>query len=488
MKSDILFFNPPQTKRGDSLQNRALLWIASYLQQNGFKVRVFYLGKSFQKTIKRALESYQPRNVAVSCKWYTNLYGALVVAQEIRKFNPGIRIITGGQTAAYFDKELLETGYFDLVIRGDAELPLLHILSKKTPINCSLKIKNCLKRYPLNYSQAHNNLVNYTLSRPTQILENATQILKGGNFIWTGKGCSGSCFYCAGSSSAQKNFFGRKSIAYRPIPDVLTDIAILSDYSRDLMFDFACPPGADDYYLQLFKKITPGKFRVNFFHWSLPSKKFMDKISSIFQRALIHLDTSTLCEQLRLSLSRKKLLKPFFSNQDIEEVVKYCQAKNNLRVCLENIVGLPGENQEQVEAHISFAYYLVQKYPALADISYLPLSAEPGALTDNLAKKLGLNLCRRTFVDYLKLTQKAFEANITYPYSGFFRCKHLKGSPISPYGIYQKGINQRSSYNRANFFMGKLGRELAASRVVYRYQFSRKLYRALLPHLAVTKR
>ena len=474
MKSDILFFNPPQTKNGSNLQNRALLWIASYLQQSGFSVRVFYLDSAFEKTIKKALDYYRPKNVAVSCKWYTNLYGAILVAKEIRKFNRDIKIITGGHTATYFDKELLQTGYFDLVVRGDAEIPLLNILKSKTPISCTLKDNNRIKRYALEYTQENKDLENYTLSEPSEILENAAQILSAGNFIWTGKGCSWNCFYCGGSLKAQRKFFGRKKAIYRPIPDVLTDISILSRYSYDLMFDFACPPDADNYYLQLFKEIPRQKFRVNFFHWGIPSIKFINKMSTTFSRTLIHLDTSTLCEQLRGSLSRKKLLKPFFTNKNIEEVIKYCDKKKNIRICLENIAGLPGENKNHVEEHISFSQYLSQKYTALADISYIPLSVEPGAILQELHKKLGMHLCRNTFADFLCLTQCAFQANIAYPFSEFFKKQHWKDFFPFPYGIYQRGLNRKSSYARAKAFLQVVGRELRANTIAYRYRVSKE--------------
>ena len=169
-------------------------------------------------------------------------------------------------------------------------------------------------------------------------------------------------------------------------------------------------------------------------------------------------------------------------------MIKYCQTKNNLGVCLENIVGLPGENQEQAEAHITFARYLAQRYFALVGISYLPLSAEPGAIAGSLDKKLGLNLCRRTFADYLGFTQKAFEAGITYPYSGFFRCKDFKDGPIFPYGIYQRGLNFCSSYRRENVFAEELGKELAANRAIYSYQMGKNLYRGPLSRLAKRKR
>ena len=93
---------------------------------------IFYLRNDFRRKIRIALYRYKPEYVAVSCKWFTNLYGAILVAKEVKKVNKAIRVIAGGNTATYFDKELLLNSDFDIVIRGDAELPLLNIIRNKT--------------------------------------------------------------------------------------------------------------------------------------------------------------------------------------------------------------------------------------------------------------------------------------------------------------------------------------------------------------------
>ncbi|HNW38868.1 MAG TPA: cobalamin-dependent protein [Candidatus Omnitrophota bacterium] len=465
MKSDILFFNPPQTKRGDSLQNRALLWIASYLRKNGFRARIFYLNGNFKETIKQALNQYKPEHVAVSCKWYTNLYGAILVAKEVRRLNRKIRIITGGHTATCFDQELLETGYFDFVVRGDAEMPLLSILNNEAPVNCSIINNGRVEKYGIACNKSPKKNENYILSPPEQILENATEVLSGGNYIWTGKGCSRNCFYCGGSSRAQKKFFGKSKVAYRPRQDVLADISTLSGYSNYLMFDFACGGQAEAYYLRLFRKIPHKQFKVNFFHWGMPSEKFINEISLTFSGVSLHLDTATLSENLRKILSKKKLLKPFFTNRRLENVIKHCDIKRNIRISIENIAGLPGENEKQVKEHIAFSKYLSKKYISISDISYIPLSAEPGSLLRELHEKLNLNLCRNNFGDFVYLAKQAFQANITYPFSDFFNKKPVKDCLFSPYGVYQKESDMKTSYLRSKVFRQAIARELRANHI-----------------------
>lgn len=464
MKYDILFFNPPQSKNGDCLRNYALLWIASYLKKNGFSTKIFYLDGKFKTSIRKALDYYKPKYVAVSCKWYTNLYGAVLVAKEIKKIDKTIKIIAGGNTATYFDKELLLNTDFDIVIRGDAELPLLNIIKNKTPINCTLKENGRIKRYKLQYIQRRQEVEDYTLVEPEEILESPKDILNSENFVWTGKGCTQNCFYCAGSSVAQKEIFGRERLIYRPIRNVLADIAILSKYSKYLMLDFACPPHADVYYLRLFKGIPQGKLVLTFSHWSLPSRNLVDQMSKTFKSIHIRFDTSTLCEELREFLSKKNLLKPFFSNKELENIICYCKEKRNIKIVLENIAGLPGERNSHVREHTNFSQYLTQMYPFIEYISYMPLSIEPGSILQKHYKRLNMYCCRSSFKDFLNLTKQSFKSNILYPFSAFFEKRNYK---LHPYGVYEKSFSKKSSYAKIRYFYKIMNKEFLANRKVY---------------------
>ena len=443
MKYDILLFNPPQTKSYIVLSNLALLWIASFLKRNGVRVRVFYLDHKFKATVRKAISDYKPKYAAVSCKWYADLYGATLVAKEIRKLDKEITIIAGGITASYFDEELLRNSDFDMVVRGDAELPLLNVIKDRAPINRTVKDRGAIQRNKLEYIQEHRDIKGHRLVEPSAIMENPGEVLSRVNFIWTGKGCTQNCFYCAGSSSVQKQVFGRSGLFYRPVRDVLADIAVLSKYSKYLMFDFACPPHADGYYLRLFKGVPQGELVLTFFHWGIPSKKLVDRMSASFKAVSLHFDTTTLCEELRGSLSGRNLLKPFFSNGELEDIISYCVKKRNITIVLDNIAGLPSERVSHVKKHTDFARYLAQKYPIIEFISYMPLSAEPGSILQKHYKRFNMNCCRNGFMDFLNLSRRAFNSNIAYPFSRFFSRRNRTSHP---YGLYERGFSEKSNW------------------------------------------
>lgn len=469
IKMDILFFNPPQTRDGYQLNNYALLWIASYLKRDGFDTRVLYLDEEFEATIKGAMNIYRPRYVAVSCKWYTNLYGAILVAREVRKCNKDIRIITGGNTATCFGKALLQSSDFDIVIRGDAELPLLNLLKGDAPVNCTVKEKGRIVRYRREYIQRREELRDYTLADPVDILQDPEKVLGDKNYVWTGKGCLQNCFYCGGSASAQKDIFGRVGLLSRPIENVLADIALFSRYSRSLQFDSPFPGGNDAYYMRMFRNMPKGRYLCQFHHWHLPSRSFIDRIGEAFELAVIVLDTSTLCEELRGRLCGRHYLKPFFSNKDLEAVIEYCARRSNIQLELYNIAGLPGERARHVREYTDYAKYLTLKYPSIGSIFYIPLSLEPGAALHKRFEKFKMCCCRDGFDDYLNLGRQAFESNAIYPFDQLLLDGDHGNAVPHPYGVYETGRRKNASYLKAKRFREAMEREFKANRLLMRY-------------------
>src|SRR5215472_18997543 len=72
------------------------------------------------------IRDFAPFELAlVDLHWYVHTAGAIAAAQEIKAICPGATVVVGGITATQFDAELLSlSDAVDVVIRGDAELPL----------------------------------------------------------------------------------------------------------------------------------------------------------------------------------------------------------------------------------------------------------------------------------------------------------------------------------------------------------------------------
>lgn len=473
---DIIFFNPPLTKRGLDLINSGFLWLASYLAKHGYKAKIFFLTNNIDKVIKEALHKYNPKYVAVGCKWYTGLYGAILTAKKVRKYSKSATLIAGGNTATFFDKDILKNSDFDIVVRGDAEVPLVNILSGNGDLsNCTVKENGKITRHQLNYTQNEKNTKGLRLGNLNSVLDDAEKLLSLRNFIWTGKGCALNCFYCSGGNRCQIDLFGRTKPVYRPIDDVLHDIKVLTKYSKDFLFDFGSAVESDEkYYSKLFKGISRRDLFCHFHCWQLPTTKFINEISRTFKRSIISLDTITLSENLRKLLSKKGLTKPFFSNKDLEMVIKCCHKKKNLFLEMQNITGLPYEKSCDLKCQVETGLYLVRKYQSIINVSSMPLSIEPGSLLYRNSKRYKMRSLRKGFNDFLDVTKNSFKKNISYPYNEFFLEKYKSLKLPHPYGVYHIGKDKKMAYKRANYFNDMLDKDLKANRGIWVYIMSKE--------------
>lgn len=466
---DILFFNPVQTKNGFALYNFTLLWLASYLKNDGLEARIFFLTHEFEKEIRDALITYKPRYVAVSCRWYTNLYGAFIVARMVKSYDSNIKVIAGGNTATYFDRELLSHGDFDIIIRGDAEFPLVQLLKHNRPMNSTIKINDSIKRQRMTYIQSQEELDSYRLECPELIVENHDRVLKGTNYIWVGKGCKFPCFYCGGSRTAQIIISGRKDQIIRPIKNVLSDIKLLTRYSDHIMFDFSdFQNERESYFFNLLNQLPQKRYYSKIFYWGMPSLEFLGRVSDTFKRAEVIVDVVTFNEKLREQLSQRAWTKAFVSNGNIERMCESCLGKGNIEIGLESIAGLPQEKEFNFEETIQFARNLLQKYICVTHISYWPLSLEPASRIFEESEIFNFQNARKTFEDFFELTKTAFENNYIYPYMEYHSAAGSEPQIVNPYGTCEVGSSEEEVYQQSKTFYDSVNNELRANRILFK--------------------
>src|SRR6476661_7698108 len=80
-----------------------ILYLASYLRRNGIEAFVrLYDGDVTEDEIARSLEALvgrvRPKLIGISLKWFHHVHRALQLAQLLRKIDPEIRIVLGGNT------------------------------------------------------------------------------------------------------------------------------------------------------------------------------------------------------------------------------------------------------------------------------------------------------------------------------------------------------------------------------------------------------
>ncbi|HEY0093515.1 MAG TPA: cobalamin-dependent protein, partial [Archangium sp.] len=107
-----------------------ILYLASYLRRGGIEAFIrLYDGDETGQEVRRSLEALvarvRPRLVGISLKWFHHVHRALLLARTLRKIDPTIRIVLGGNTASYWWRELHAFDCIDHIVLGDGERPLL---------------------------------------------------------------------------------------------------------------------------------------------------------------------------------------------------------------------------------------------------------------------------------------------------------------------------------------------------------------------------
>lgn len=109
-----------------------MIMLANLLNEEGIESRVFNLGIELQKgtSLEKSISAIDAHIFAIDIHWYVHLYDAVTVASMVKKIHPHAYIVIGGLTASRFAREILETFQFiDAVIKGDAEIPMLQLVT-----------------------------------------------------------------------------------------------------------------------------------------------------------------------------------------------------------------------------------------------------------------------------------------------------------------------------------------------------------------------
>lgn len=422
---DIAFINPSKSKnKHDHVVNMSLFWLVAALKDEGISSRIYtILGDNFEEEIHRIVSDSNPKWIGISCKWWNTLYSATQIAATIKKLYPNIKLFSGGHTATIFAEELIKRNFFDVVLLGDSEKTIVNLFKEKSKLRTASKDgifseEMCVKckEYLSTYKLVG---IDDYIDRPDLVM----------GYVWTGRGCCHDCFYCAENISTTKKIFKERIPFVRSVDSVVSDIMNFGNRTN-IIFDYEYPSfdKTDDHIEELFKKLPKSiDYRCYFFSWGLPSKRLIDLFSDRFTYSSICIDIQSFSETLRKILSEKKLIKPFFSNNDFLEILDYANQKDNLIIDATGIVGYPFETESHRNEGYDFINSLHSKYKCVRDTRPSPLHVIPGTPMTESNKYYNLSVERRTFDDFYLFTKEAFENELTY---------YDTNRKFHPFGVY----------------------------------------------------
>lgn len=356
-----------------------LLYVASYLKQNDLNCQIYELGISnydeiivednktrcgiSNKEIIEIIEKERPKVIGIGCMYSRHYIDVISIARFIKKINPSIEIVLGGNHATAFCDMVLKEDTIDFVVRGEGEVTFYElckaIISKKLnyeDINGlafrdikgnitktqSREFINNLDVLPIDYSIVDVNKY-AKVSYVTPFLMRYPSL-----GIISSRGCPNECVYCTIKAvwgrtwrckSAKKTVdeiellktrYGIREIAF------LDDSASLNKKRWNSICDEMIERKLD------IKWSTPNGIA----HWTLDKPTLKKMKAAGCYRVTFGIESGNV-------ETRKFLGKPYSLSQ-AKEMIQYANKIGMWTICT-NILGFPYETKEAMEDTIKFA-------------------------------------------------------------------------------------------------------------------------------------
>lgn len=392
---DILLINLPintwykeKMIEKNSMPPLGILYIATYLQNNGFKVKVIDFSVEIIKLdeFKEMLVELNPKIIGMST--YNETWEAQkTLCKIIKNINPNILIISGGAFATFCYEDILNQSLTDYIVRGEGEDTFLNL--------CKYIFSDKEKSdYPdftgICYKDMDNNIVvNKELIRiidldklpfPNRDLIDINKYTMPYT-ISTSRGCPGNCIFCS-----SKSFWGHKVIM-RSAKSVFEEVIYLHNRYGTNIFSIV-----DDTFTALKKRCYEfcdmiKNSGINFL-WECESRA--DVIDDDFIRVLY--DAGCHKIQFGMESADNNILKKLKKNvtvEQIESAVKYAY-KYGMHIQTSYIIGHAFDTEETIKKTIEFAKYLKKTYGVRAVCSVN--TPFPGTEQFNRRKELGIEI------------------------------------------------------------------------------------------------
>ncbi len=379
-----------------------ILYLASYLRRNGIEafVRLYDADETedeLERSLAGLLKHVRPKVVGVSLKWFNHVSRALVMLKLLKRIDPEVRVVVGGNSASYWWRELARFDFIDDVVLGDGELPLLSLCrgDEHPPNLVTRNAAGAPRRLPLKYVQSVSSRdVYYSHFEELFLSQQDRHAFSG--WIAPGKGCSENCVYCGGGRGVQQASFGRAESFLRPVEAVRKDHLEIAPLTWQLRYDFS--GGTADFLGRAWKGVNLKRHACTYFLWGVPPKSLVDALAANFERVYLVLDIGCFSELQRAELIRRGLLKPCPTDAELFETVRHCAAHPNLKLEVSGIGGLPFTTDATLAQELPLAERLLELG---CDVGSQRLECQPGALVTEHPDRFGMVAEARSFADYV---------------------------------------------------------------------------------------
>ncbi|MBS7652598.1 radical SAM protein [Candidatus Bathyarchaeota archaeon] len=431
---DFLFIHPATHCRSSDPIGRDLVTflvmplgtiaLADLLNRNGYSAVVYHTGiEQIQERgfrVEDIFKIYEPRVVGIDLHWFVHSYDAVRIA-GIAKQNSNARVVLGGFTASYFAEEILNRfECIDMVIRGDAERPLLELMRhledeefNEVP-NLVYRENGIIKRSENKFVAGVDDLreLDYTSlgilhnhERYCRLISQSGDLdpypwrvsVKRHTWLPLGRGCSVDCSYCGGGRKAHQLITGRAEPIFHPKQQVLETLSKFEELGFDSVYMDFDPYPDRRYYHELFEMIRREDIDISaqFLLWSLSDKSFIRDFRRTFNPLYSTLTVSPESGSEEVRMKNKGF---YYTN---DELTRWLEDAKEEAIPIEVYfsTGLSWETPETFEDTIRLGEKMIERYP-IASIACNPLVLEPASPRYIAPEDFGLRIKFRSFLDY----------------------------------------------------------------------------------------
>ncbi|MCX5700977.1 MAG: radical SAM protein [Candidatus Omnitrophica bacterium] len=339
--------------------------LSAVLKQAGHSTDLFFSFQRGYKWISKILKN-SPDLIAFSVT-SNNIEWAYAVAEQIKRHSC-VPIVFGGIQATLIPEAVISKDFVDFVIVGEGEYALLNLVeairkgdSFSSINSLYFKIKGKLFKNPL--SGPINNL--NELPFPDKELCQGKGMFSDRYSIITGRGCVGACTYCC-VPFLRKMYQGKGEFLRRRSPENVIKELIMAKskynikrvFFEDDLFTY------DKKWLRTFADSYKREITLPCILCAHPN--FLDEeVVNLLKKIdckIVEIGVQSLNEEIRLNI-----LKRNYTNENLSKALRLLR-DNNICSIADNIVGLPGEEKEDILKMVRF-YNEIR--PGKVDIFYL---------------------------------------------------------------------------------------------------------------------
>ncbi|MCP3065068.1 cobalamin-dependent protein [Myxococcus sp. K38C18041901] len=394
-----------------------ILYLASYLRRGGIEAFVrLYDGDETEAEVIRSFEALvrrvRPKLVGISLKWFHHVDRALLIARTLRRIDPSIRVVVGGNSASFWWRELHAFDCIDHVVLGDGERPLLALCQgEDSPPNCVRRDPDGrARRLPLEYVQGATNTEDVFYSHFGEMFLSQLDLSSFSGWVAPGKGCGENCLYCGGARGNQKAAFGRAKPFLRSEESVRKDHQEIASKTWQMRYDFA---GSSAEFLgSTWAGVDLSGHCCTYFLWGVPRLELVEALSNTFERVYMVVDIGCFSEKQRLEQMGRGLLKPCAKDRELLELIEGCRRYKNLGIEISGIGGLPFASEATLVEELALVRRIIDQDCV---VGYQRLESQPGALVTEHPTRFDMVSEARTFNEFLDFFERRAPGDVSVP-------------------------------------------------------------------------